>query len=134
MKHVNIKCPYCGSPAHLRPAWFVHGDRTGDPEARLYVCAQYPACNAYVSAHKDTLLPMGTLAGPRLRRMRIRAHAALNQLLNSGAMTRKQAYYWLQAQLDLSEEDTHIARFSENQCQQVIRLCEAFSQACDHAA
>lgn len=58
MKRINIKCPYCGSRAYLQPSSVVYGDRADDVEAKLYVCARYPACDAYVAAHKDTLLPM----------------------------------------------------------------------------
>ena len=51
MKRINIKCPYCGSRAYLRPASVVYGDHTDDAGAKLYVCARYPACDAYVAAH-----------------------------------------------------------------------------------
>ena len=73
MKRINIKCPYCGSRAYLRPSSVVYGDHTDDTEAKLYVCARYPACDAYVAAHRDTLLPMarwrtGTCAESAWRR------------------------------------------------------------------
>ena len=62
MKRVNIKCPYCGSRALLRPASVVYGSKAAAPAAPYYVCARYPACDAYVATHRDTRLPMGTLA------------------------------------------------------------------------
>ena len=40
MKRINIKCPYCGSQAHLRPSSVVYGDHTDDADAKLYVCAR----------------------------------------------------------------------------------------------
>ena len=80
MKRVNIKCPYCGSQALLRPASVVYGGKAKDPAAPYYVCAHYPACDAYVAAHRRTRLPMGTLANADLRRRRIQAHAAFNRL------------------------------------------------------
>lgn len=134
MKRNSIRCPYCGARAHLWPAWVVHGARTRDPTEKLYVCARYPFCDSYVSAHRDTLLPMGTLAGPELRRKRIEAHNALDRLMVSSAMTRKEAYRWLQRLMNLSEEEAHIAQFTEPQCQMVIDLCDAFSRAYDQAA
>ena len=79
MKRINIKCPYCGSQAHLRPSSVVYGDHTDDADAKLYVCARYPVCDAYVAAHRDPLLPMGTLADRNLRRKRMEAHSALNR-------------------------------------------------------
>ncbi len=97
MKRVNIKCPYCGSQAYLRPATVVYGKKASATNAQLYVCGRFPACNSYVAAHKGSHLPMGTLANADLRRQRVMAHAAFNRLWESGLMTRKQAYRWLQA-------------------------------------
>lgn len=73
----------------------------------------YPACDSYVAAHQSTQLPMGTLANKNLRRERQAAHASFNQLWKSGLMTKRQAYLWLQAKLDLPECEAHIAKFSE---------------------
>ena len=36
--------------------------------------------------------------------------------------------------MNLSEEEAHIAQFTEPQCQMVIDLCDAFSRAYDQAA
>lgn len=65
MKRVNIKCPYCSSQAHLRPAAVIYGSHTEDPTAKVYVCAHYPACDSYVAAHRATLLPISTVSIPR---------------------------------------------------------------------
>ena len=62
MKRINIKCPYCNSQAFLRPASAVHGQEYRQPGDEVYVCARYPDCDSYVSAHQRTHLPMGTLA------------------------------------------------------------------------
>lgn len=126
MKRINIKCPYCGSQALLRPESVVYGKETSNPDAKLYVCARYPACDAYVSAHRHDLHPMGTLADKSLRRKRIEAHAALRQLWESGLMSKSEAYYWLQVQMGLPQEEAHIAKFSDFRCEQVIRLCRKF--------
>ena len=126
MKRVNIKCPYCGSRALLRPASVVYGERAADPAAPYYVCARYPACNSYVAAHRATRLPMGTLADAELRRKRIQAHAAFGRLEKNGLMSKRQAYLWLQAKLDLPEQEAHIAKLSAFRCEQVIQLCKSF--------
>lgn len=130
MKRVNIKCPYCGSRALLRPASVVYGERATDPTAPFYVCAHYPACDSYVAAHRRSRLPMGTLADVTLRHKRIQAHAALGRLWRDGLMSKRQAYLWLQAKLDLPERETHIGKFSDFRCEQVIQLCNGlFPQA-----
>ena len=130
MKRINIKCPYCGSRALLRPASVVY-ERTL-PGEEVYVCAPFPVCNAYVSAHRDSHLPMGTLADQPLRQKRRQAHIALSQLWERGLMTRKEAYRWLQVQLGLPESEAHIGRFSAYRCEQVIDLCGRFVRAGGH--
>lgn len=132
MKQIHIKCPYCGAKAQLRPASVVRPQ--ADPEEAVYVCARYPACDAYVAAHRTSRLPMGTLADRPLRRIRREAHISLNRLWESGLMTKKEAYRWLQVQLGLPESETHIARFSEFRCRQVITLCNQFTGAQCRAA
>ena len=77
---------------------------------------------------------MGTLANKNLRRERQAAHAAFNQLWKSGLMTKRQAYLWLQAKLDLPECEAHIAKFSEGRCHLVVDLCEQFFNAQRRAA
>lgn len=134
MKRVNIKCPYCGSRALLRPASVVYGAKAVDPAAPYYICARYPACDSYVAAHRDTRLPMGTLADSKLRRKRVEAHKAFDRLWTSGLMGKKQAYRWLQAKLDLPEQEAHIGRFSLFRCVEVIQLCNSRFPALDKAS
>ena len=109
MKRVNIKCPYCRSQAFLRPASVVYGQGHSEPNTELYVCARYPICDAYVAAHHHILW-------------------------QSGLMTKRAAYRWLQVQLGLPAEEAHIANFSEWRCDQVIQLCGRFLAPHDKAA
>lgn len=46
-------------------------------------------------------------------------------------MTKKQAYLWLQAKLDLPEREAHIGNFSLFRCEEVIRLCNSCFPALD---
>lgn len=134
MKRVHIKCPVCGAQAQLRPASVVYGSRAADPDAKLYICSRYPACDTYVAAHHRTGLPMGTLADKKLRRLRVEAHAALDRLMDVSGMSKKETYRWLQLQLGLPEEEAHIAKFSELRCESTIRLCNGFVNSCRTAA
>lgn len=127
MKRPNIKCPYCGSRAYLRPASTLNRHDPKYSGEKYYVCARYPACDSYVKAHSFNQMPMGTLANSSLRRKRRAAHIALQALLDKGLMTRKEAYRWLQVQMGMPEAETHIANFSERRCEEVIRLCHQFS-------
>ena len=85
-----------------------------------------PCLRFLCGRHQASQRPMGTLANKHLRQKRQAAHAVFNQLWKSGLMTKRQAYFWLQAKLDLPECEAHIAKFSEGRCQLVIDLCEQF--------
>lgn len=123
MKQVKIKCPYCHANATLRPASTVYGQNKRSQGKYLYVCDRWPACDAYVSAHAHSHLPMGTLANGNLRHKRILAHRALQQLCENRHMGKREVYIWLQAKLGLSEHQAHIGQFSDWMCDEVIRLC-----------
>ena len=129
MKRPYIKCPYCGSQAFLRPASVLGKSSPGYAGKEFYVCSKYPRCNAYVSAHARSLLPMGTLANPSLRWKRHQAHLAFDRLWKDGYMSTDEAYRWLQTQLGIPESEAHIGKFSEYRCAQVIQLCEDFTSA-----
>ena len=109
MKNTVVRCPYCGSAAIKKPASFVYGENA-KPGAYLYVCTGYPVCDSYVSAHAKSGLPMGSLADKKLRKKRIAAHRALTRFQEIGHMTKGQAYQWLQARLDMSDEQMHIGK------------------------
>lgn len=123
MPKVNIHCPYCGSKALLRPSSVVYGDAALHPRNPMYVCARYPACNAYVAAHRKTRLPMGTLADSELRHRRLEAHHAITSLQKEWGISKQQIYSLLRAELKLPGELTHIAMCSEYRCDQIIDYC-----------
>lgn len=122
-KRIQIKCPYCGADAILRPASYVYGTSLLEKGRHLYLCSNWPDCDAYVSAHRTSRLPMGTLANGELRHKRILAHRALSFFQKSRHMDKWAVYLWLQMQLGLDREKTHIGQFSETQCDQVIEIC-----------
>ena len=122
MKRKTTKCPYCGAHAYMRPASVVHGEKARDEY--LYVCSRYPKCDAYVTAHRRTCQPMGVLADSSLRRKRMLAHRAFDQLWRGGVMQKWQAYIWMQAKFGLNHDQAHIANFSEYMCDELISLCD----------
>lgn len=121
-KRKQVRCPYCGAKATLRPSSAVYGD-AAKTDGYLYVCDRYPKCDSYVGAHKRSKLPMGILANGDLRNKRIQAHKAFDWMWKSGLMTKWQAYKWMQGKLDLSDEQAHIAMFSEYMCDRLIAEC-----------
>lgn len=116
----EMRCPYCDNLVHLRKGSEMFG-----PNARIkkvFVCSNYPACDAYVSADSKGK-PMGTLANKKLRELRVRAHKSFDRLWRSGYMTREYAYKWLAVRLRINENQCHIGQFGEGRCEQTIKLC-----------
>ena len=126
-------CPYCGRRSVLRPAEYVYGANTINISDQLYVCAGYPGCNAYVGVHEGTTKPMGSLANPELRNKRIRAHRAINHIIEKGYMSKDDIYALLSLRLNVPRKETHIGRFSDYLCEQTILECEKVLKDCDRA-
>lgn len=122
MKKKNkVICPYCGAVAVLREGSFVHGENSNGK--RLYVCSNYPKCDAYVGVHEGTDKPLGTLADAKLRNKRIRTHKVFDQIWKKNLMTRKQAYRWMEYFMDIPKDTGHIANFSDYRCDVLMRKC-----------
>lgn len=117
-KKQELRCSYCGSPAVLRPASEIYHD--SNRKGYVYACSHYPVCDAYVSVFPGSKIPMGTLADGALRKKRILAHRAFDQLWKSGIFSRDQAYQWIADRLGLTRKQAHIALFSDYLCEQVI--------------
>lgn len=101
------------------------------------MCSHWPKCDAYVSAHKNNLRPMGTLANGELRHKRIIAHRALEAYRTKTRMSKWSIYLWMQGKLRLDARHTHIAMFTEEQCDQLIIECNKALQkltveGCEH--
>lgn len=114
---------HCGRPAVLRKAEEVC--RTRREGEMAYVCSGYPACNSFVLAHPKTMEPMGSLAGPELRRLRFEAHRQFDQLHKTGIMTKRQSYEWLAQVVHAPMSHAHIGHLGEYYCKEVIRESKA---------
>lgn len=129
MRKQQITCPYCGAPAIYRPASMVHGNNTWQKGTHLYVCSQWPDCDSYVTAHKSSHQPMGSLANKNLRHKRIQAHQALEELRQTRHMETWAVYVWIQMKLKLTPDKAHIGMFSEDMCDRLIAICQESIQS-----
>lgn len=112
------RCPYCGSHAVLRSADGIY--MKNPRESMLYVCKNYPVCDAYVRVHPGTTKPMGSLANKQLRNLRMEAHRYFDQIYIRGIMSKQDAYHWLSDVLCIPFLDTHIGQMGEYYCSKVI--------------
>lgn len=51
-RNIPVRCPYCGGKVQLKSADGIYKDNSKC--AMLYVCSNYPQCDAYVRTHAGT--------------------------------------------------------------------------------
>lgn len=115
----TLRCPYCGGTVVLRSADGIYKENKNG--AMLYVCSNYPVCDAYVQAHPITKAPMGSMADNKLRTLRIVAHKQFDKLFKCGYMTRQEAYLWLATLISAPLSQAHIGYLGEYYCNLVIQ-------------
>jgi len=114
----TLRCGYCGALAELRAATEI--GRAGD--APVYVCGNYPSCDAYVGCHTGTELPLGTLARKRLRRLRILCHQEFDPLWQKhpDQVSRDEAYEAATVVMRVDGE-FHIGQLDEAGCERLLQ-------------
>lgn len=115
----TMRCPYCGATVELRSADGIYKENKN--QTMLYVCRNYPACDAYVRVHPGTNIPVGTMANRKLRVLRETAHTYFDRLHTSGIMTKEEAYYWLANLIQAPLGKAHIGYLGEYYCKRVMQ-------------
>ena len=115
-------CPYCGKRTQFVKADDVKVLRKG----MIYFC--YP-CWAWVGVHAGTKKSFGRLADRKLRRLRAEAHRAFDQKWSRVKKNRNDTYGILADVMGLKRRHAHFGMFNEEQCNQVIELCEKSNQS-----
>lgn len=122
-KKVKVKCPTCGKLAKFVNSQVIYGK----PYGMVWVCRDYPFCDSYVGAHKESGLPLGTLADANTRKARIDAHAAFDELWKRGKIvSRTQAYKELAKYMGMPVKKCHIGSFKMIQCKMVEDFVKDF--------
>ena len=75
------KCPYCKSDSILVDASSVYGPKY-EGKFCLWICENYPDCDAYVGVTEGFPSPVGTLANAELRGLRRRLFKAIGGAIN----------------------------------------------------
>lgn len=134
---MELKCPYCGAEAMLESSTVVYKRDFG----MIYICSNYPGCDAYVGVHKGTYKPLGRLADKELRYWKMKAHEYFDVLWKAKAITRRKvkpgykrkharsaAYKWLAKELGIKKKRCHIGNFDVETCQQVAEICAPYAK------
>lgn len=113
------KCPYCGATVECKDSAIIYGRSYG----MIWICTNYPNCDAYVGCHGSGKNPLGRLANAELREWKKKAHAAFDPIWKSKRKSRHGAYKWLSERLNIEPAHCHIGMFDVEQCKQVIKAC-----------
>lgn len=125
---VAMLCRYCGASAVLKVA-----SQIGKPgDSNLYVCSNYPSCDAYVRCHSGTTQPLGTLARKRLRRLRTLCHEQFDPLWEGHVsdVTRAEAYEAAGTVMHQGRE-FHIGQLDEAGCERFLLAMPLVEQELD---
>ena len=110
LRERRVVCPDCTVCMRLRG------------QSRLkYVCQE---CGASLIANKYGQ-PLGTPATKNVRRLRMRAHIAFDQLWKSGDVTRSSAQRWIANELGIPFRKCHFGYMNRQQLEVVIDLSNA---------
>jgi hypothetical protein len=120
----DLTCPYCQSEVQYKDSELVYKEKS---YGMVYVCSQYPYCNAYVGVKKGTSIPAGRLANSELRYWKKKAHAAFDAKWRAARRTRKariKAYEWLAKKLEIPYQACHLGYFDVDLCKKVVEVCK----------
>lgn len=123
---VPARCPYCGGRVELRSADGIYHENAHN--AMLYVCTNYPECDAYIRVLPGTTIPVGTMANRQLRSLRRQAHESFDLLHKNGIMTKEDAYCWLAGMLGAPLSQAHIGYLGDYYCKTVIEESQKLLQ------
>lgn len=125
-----MNCPYCESIVTLESSLKVYSKDYG----KLWLCSQYPKCDAYVGCHPHSDKPLGQLADKELRYWKKRTHAIFDPLWKfektnkyyKKSYARTARYQWLAKKLNIEMKDCHIGMFDIVLCKKAIEICKSF--------
>lgn len=124
------ECPCCGSgDIQFARHETIYNGRTFGDWPWVLLCT---GCGAYVGLHPFTPIPLGTLAGPRLREFRQRCKAEFEPIYQERLLSRTEAYRRLASALGIPMSQCHFAMFDAETCERArrasIRLYDQLSR------
>jgi hypothetical protein len=127
------RCPVCNKTGVLVTGSIVYPHIPKIKDRYFYQCKEH---DALVGCHPDTKIPLGKLALPALRQLRLAVHRLFDPLWIDGDMSRSEAYRFFGKLMNLSKQKCHVAKFDEDTCQKAIMLLNSYWEeikAAEHA-
>lgn len=107
-------CPVCSGPVVIAHHTQIY--RSGQTYGEWPWAYRCTSCDAMVGMHPFTSIPLGTLAGPELRRLRTDCKQPFNLLWKHHRMSRIDAYQALSDHLGIPKAECHFGLFDADQC------------------
>jgi ssDNA-binding Zn-finger/Zn-ribbon topoisomerase 1 len=129
-----VICQYCGANGKLESSLRIYRQDYG----YVWICENYPSCDAYVGCHENTKSPKGWMANEELRTYRKETHRLFDALWKEKIKRQKpkrskergkirgDAYKWLATNLEIDVKYCHIAMFDIDMCKAAIEICEPY--------
>ncbi|WOB06513.1 RNase H family protein [Piscinibacter gummiphilus] len=121
-------CPGCSQPAKLLTGGQLYPHLAHNANLRAKYFWRCDPCDATVGCHPksggngDGTKPLGTLAGPELRRRRHVVHGMLDPLWQRHGRARNEVYATLANAMGISKEQCHVGMFTLEQCDKAIKV------------
>lgn len=124
-------CPACNVPARLTTGMEVYPHRPDIAGKSFWVC---PECGARCGCHPGTSRPLGTPAGPELRRARSLLHDRMIDPLWRGEKdhrhkARGRVYRFLSCKMGIDAKECHTGLFTLEQCRAAWRALRGVTMA-----
>lgn len=123
----HLQCR-CGKPAVLTTGKEVYPHRADLAEKPFYICRP---CGAHVGCHPGTTRPLGRLANPQLRLLRMKVHDALDPhwkalkgKTRKLGQVRRGVYQRLASGMNIPERECHVGMFDETQCTRALEVIQ----------
>lgn len=115
------RCPYCKGRSRLAPNSAMYGPNVPRPH-NVWLCENFPECDTWIGVYPNdpNATPVGTMAGPRLRKLRTRIHDLIKPLYADGRSTRTKATRDTARKLGWG--DMNVSALNEDACLKVITL------------
>jgi len=121
MQDVEVVCPYC----EQKPEWVNNKEIYGKSIGKSYMIYLCRKCDASVGCHRNTKIPLGTLADRKTREARKKAHEQVDMLWQSGRYTRDEVYKLMAQWLGLKE--VHIGSSDREMCKQISYIATFYA-------
>lgn len=113
------KCEHCGGSVNIVKNSEIYGRCYGEyPWA--YMC---DSCMAYVGIHKDTDIPLGTLATKEIRDARKECKPYFFRMIEELELSRGKAYKMLADKLKINPSECHFGMFDVEMCNKAKVAC-----------